>query len=161
MNFKWSRSRPSPRVCPVRSPGSSSNRPSQVNIHIFSPCFTFFHYFNWTSLTKVSKNKPEIIYSTHLLNENSAFSVRRFMSQLDMILITIFLILLFILIIAIISFVIYKRSTSLSKRNKNKNYKDMADEWGFQSSSSPAATATFLSSSSTDNVYNNMFKIKS
>jgi hypothetical protein len=69
------------------------------------------------------------------------------MSQLDVILVTIFFILLFILIVCIVACVAYRRSVrrTRKKRVQKINSKDLADEWGFQSS---AATATFLSSSS-------------
>lgn len=68
------------------------------------------------------------------------------LSQLDMILILVFLALVFILIMCLIACICYRNNARKNQRIKQ-NLKRDFDEWGFQSS---AATATFLSSSSSN-----------
>lgn len=68
------------------------------------------------------------------------------LSQLDMILILVFLALVLILLVCLIACVCYRNNARKNRRIKQ-NLKRDFDEWGFQSS---AATATFLSSSSSN-----------
>ncbi len=82
-------------------------------------------------------------YTEHTLDTKH---VTENLSQLDMILILVFLAFVLFLLVSLIACVCYRNRSRRNKRIKQNLKADMED-WGFQSS---AATATFLSSSSSD-----------
>jgi hypothetical protein len=105
--------------------------------------FKFTPRFKTLSSLNVYDFHTKQEYTEHTLDTKH---VTENLSQLDMILILVFLAFVLFLLVSLIACVCYRNRSRRNKRIKQNLKADMED-WGFQSS---AATATFLSSSSSD-----------
>ena len=131
--------------------------------------------------SQTSSTRPHNIKSMFATSTNSPIFLRLVnISQLDIILIAIFIILVFIMVLCIVACVAYKRSSKSFKKSTSKNIKGKwkfwirrsllvffqcifnfqeIDEWGFHTSS--GATTSFLSSASSSEKSFNLYKTKS